>query len=220
MLPYECVIFDLDGTLLNTLEDLADAVNFVLRRHGFPVHPPEAYKTFIGDGPEKLVVRALPVDNRRQEVLEVCIAEFLRAYGKNWKKKTRPFEGIPEMLDALVFRQLKMAVLSNKVHAFTKKCVGELLSNWTFQVVHGLKKGVPGKPDPQGALAVAKYLGCPPKKCLYLGDSAVDMQTARWAEMFAVGAVWGFRSREELEGAGAHALIETPMEILQLIDAS
>ena len=216
-MPYKAILFDLDGTLLNTLEDLGDAVNRVLAAMRFPTHKLDEYRYFVGDGTAMLITRALPEEKRNDDTIRACLEAFRQDYGRNWKLKTRPYDGVTEMLDDLTAHGLKMAVLSNKSHEFTKRCVADLLPNWTFHVVLGQRDAVPLKPDPAGALEVAERLNIPPANFLYLGDSAVDMKTAIAAGMFPVGVLWGFRLAEELQENGAQALIERPSEVLNLL---
>ena len=217
-MPYKAILFDLDGTLLNTLEDLGDAVNRVLKREGLPAHSLSAYRHFIGDGVVMLMSRALPEHKRNDATIRSLVKAFRRDYGKNWNVKTKPFEGVPGMLDALSRRSIRMAVLSNKPHVMTRRCIEELLPDWTFDVVLGQRENVPRKPDPSGALEVADHLNLLPQQVLYLGDSAVDMLTARAAGMFAIGALWGYRSMDELRGAGAQALIDRPGDVLSFLE--
>jgi len=216
-MAYKAVIFDLDGTLLNTLEDLGNAMNRVLAKEGFPSHPLDAYRYFVGDGATMLVIRALPEDNRNDDTIQRCLKMFLEDYSQNWNINTKPYEGIPEMLDALAARGLKMAVLSNKPDDDAKRCVAELLPNWDFDMVLGQREGIPRKPDPAGALQITEHFQIPPFEILYLGDTAVDMQTAIAAQIFPVGALWGFRPQKELEENGARAFLKKPMEILTFV---
>jgi len=216
-MPYKAILFDLDGTLLNTLEDLGDAANRVLAARGFPTHTLDEYRYFIGNGTATLITRALPQGKRNDDTIRACLKAFREDYGRNWKVKTKPYDGITEMLDELTVRGLKTAVLSNKSHEFTKRCVAHLLPNWTFDMVLGHRNTVPLKPDPAGALQVAERLNIAPREFLYLGDSGVDMKTAMAAGMFPVGVLWGFRPAEELRKNGARALIERPSELLNLL---
>ena len=216
-MPYKAILFDVDGTLLNTLEDLSGAVNRVLAGKGFPTHKLEAYRYFIGDGSAMLITRALPEEKRNDDTIRSCIEMFIEDYGRNWNVRTKPYDGVTEMLDALMARGLKIAALSNKPHEFTKRCVNDFLPNWPFEVVLGYRDAVPLKPDPASALEVAKRLNIPPVDFLFLGDSAVDMKTAIAAGMYPVGVLWGFRPVEELQENGAQALIERPLEILNLL---
>jgi phosphoglycolate phosphatase len=215
---FQAVIFDLDGTLLDTLEDIGNSANSALGRHGFPTHALDAYRYFVGDGVTMLMSRALPADSRNNDLIADCVRAFRENYDRTWNVSTRPYEGAPELLDALTARNVKMAILSNKPDDFTKRCVHEFLADWTFEVILGLRQGGPQKPDPTGALKIAEDLGIKPAQILYLGDSAVDMKTALNAGMFPVGALWGFRPLDELLENGARATIERPMELLDYLD--
>lgn len=217
MNKFSSVVFDLDGTLLDTLEDLGDAVNRVLVDHGFPAHPMDAYRYFVGDGSAVLIERALPESARGSDVYRECLAAFMADYDRSWKVKTRLYDGISEMLDSLTALAIDLAILSNKSHQFTVNCVRDMLSKWRFKAVFGLREDVPRKPDPAGALEISRLLGEAPDRMLYLGDTAIDMQTAVSAGLFPVGASWGFRTREELLENGAKALIDHPRELLHLI---
>jgi len=215
---YRAVLLDLDGTLLNTLEDIGNAANRVLAIQGFPIHPLDSYRELIGEGAVRLITRVLPKEKRDADTVQTCLEAYLNDYGQNWNIKTKPYVGVPEMLDALVARELKLAVLSNKPEEFTQKCVRELLPNWTFDVVIGTSDRIPSKPCPAGALEIVNRMSIFPEEFLYLGDTGVDMRTAIAARMFAVGALWGFRGREELQREGAQFLIEQPLEILGLLN--
>ena len=217
-MSYKAILFDLDGTLLDTLEDIGNAMNRVLAGKGFPTHEMDVYRYFVGDGAAMFIKRALPEEKRNDDTIRACLKKFMEDYGRNWNVKTKPYEGVPEMLDELTERGLKMAVLSNKPHEFAKQCVTEVLSNWNFDVILGQRNGVPPKPDPAGALEVAGRLNTLPADFLYLGDSGVDMKTAVASTMFPVGALWGFRSMEELKENGSRALVERPAEVLNLLD--
>jgi len=217
-MTYKAVIFDLDGTLLDTLEDLGNAGNRVLTARGFPTHKIDAYRYFIGDGATTLITRALPEEKRSDEIISTCLEEYRQDYSRNWNVNTKPYDGVAEMLDTLVTHGFKLAILSNKPHEFTKLCVSGLLSNWTFDAVFGQREAIPRKPDPAGALKIAKELKIPPSDFLYLGDTAIDMKTAIAANMFPVGALWGFRSAEELQKSGAQVLLKRPMDIMNIRD--
>ncbi|MEM9018854.1 MAG: HAD family hydrolase [Verrucomicrobiota bacterium] len=219
MNPDQAIIFDLDGTLLDTLQDLADSGNAVLEARGFPTHPTEAYRTFIGNGMVNLVRDIFPDGHRPEKgtETETVLREYREAYGRNWQNTTTVFPGIPELLDELRRRGVLIGVLSNKAHDFTVKCVETFLGDWTWNVVLGARDGVPKKPDPFGAIEAAQLIGVPVGKCLFLGDSDVDMQTAVNAGMGAVGVSWGFRPVEELEAHGAETILETPEDLLRVI---
>jgi phosphoglycolate phosphatase len=217
-MPYRAILFDLDGTLIDTLQDISNAANRVLSTQGFPTHPLDIYRGLIGEGTVSLITRVLPQEKRNPDTIQTCLQAYWDDYGQNWNVKTKPFAGIPAMLNALVARELKLAVLSNKPEEFTQECVSGLLPNWTFDAVIGTSERVPSKPSPLGALEIAVRLSIPPEEFLYLGDTGVDMRTAIAARMFAVGVLWGFRGREELQREGSRVLIEQPMEILRLLD--
>ena len=217
-MPFHAIIFDLDGTLLDTLDDIANAANHVLAARGVPTHPNPHYRTFIGEGVVKLMLRALPEAHQDEATVQACVGAYVQEYERTWKAQTKPYAGVPEMLDALVVRGLKLAVLSNKPDHFTQRCVSELLAQWTFDVVLGASDKFPRKPNPASAIETAKRLGVSPAECLYVGDSGIDMQTARAAHMRSVGALWGFRDQEELLKDGAQHLIDKPSEVLDLLN--
>jgi phosphoglycolate phosphatase len=212
------VLFDLDGTLINSLADIAASANEVLASLGHPEHPTERYREFIGEGVAVLFRRALPAAHRDDETVARCVEGFRRAYDRGWNVRTRVYDGIPELLDALVERGLALAVLSNKPDTFTKACVDEYGARWSFRAVLGAREGIPNKPDPTSAIEIAGRLGCNPSEVVYVGDSAIDMMTARRAGMRAVGVAWGFRSVDELRDAGAEWIVDRPEQILDILD--
>ncbi|MEW6184350.1 MAG: HAD family hydrolase [Thermodesulfobacteriota bacterium] len=214
------LIFDLDGTLLDTLDDLADSMNLVLKRFGFPGHPPEAYKYFVGDGMEVLVQRALPITHRDQATISRCFSAMREEYALRWKTKTKPYPGIPDLLDALSQKRWPLTILSNKPHDSSRMVVAELLPRWDFRLVLGARPSVPKKPDPAGALEIAEKLGVSPEGFVYLGDTGTDMLTATRAGMFPVGVLWGFRQAEELKENGAKILLEKPLDLLGYLEAN
>jgi phosphoglycolate phosphatase len=215
---FRAVLFDLDGTLLDTLEDLAHSVNRVLAARGLPGHPVEAYRYFVGEGITMLIRRALPPERRDEATIEKCRTEFERDYGNNWHIRTRPYEGVPAMLDRLTELKVPMTIVSNKPDAFTKLCVAQLLASWRFGPVFGKREGIPRKPDPAGALEATRMLDVEPRNVIYLGDTGTDMQAASAAGMYGVGALWGFRDREELRNAGAKKLLERPQRMLDFFE--
>jgi len=215
LMQFEAILFDLDGTLLDTLGDLANSMNAVLEGRGFTQHEKDLYKQFVGDGMEMLVRRALPESHRGEQVVQACLLAMRKEYSVRWRETTRPYEGIPELLDALRVRRLRMAILSNKPDDFTREMVTALLTPWRFDAVVGARPEMPKKPDPTVALAIARDLGIPPARILYLGDSGTDMRTAVSGGMFPVGALWGFRAAAELEANGARVLISRPMDLLR-----
>jgi phosphoglycolate phosphatase len=217
-MSYKVVLFDLDGTLLDTLTDIADAANQALRSLGFPGHPRESFKYFVGDGTETLMERVLPKNCRDTATKAECASLMQREYSRCWAATTRPYEGIPDLLNALTARRLLMAVLSNKPDEFTKLCVAQLLPDWRFAAVLGAGPSLPRKPDPAGALEIACRLSIPCDEVVYLGDTNTDMQTAVAAGMFPVGALWGFRSADELMASGAKVLVAKPLDLLRVLD--
>ena len=214
---FEAVIFDLDGTLIDTVDDIGDAVNRVLSNKGFPTHTNLIYRKYVGDGSRRLIERALPEKYRNDEVIDACLKEYLEDYSHSYNVKSKLYFGIPHLLDTMKTKGLRLAILSNKPNAITRSCVKTYLSTWDFDVVFGQRDSVPRKPDPQGALEIAKKLSIPPSHFLYLGDTAIDMKTAVSAGMYAVGVLWGFRSLKELKENGACDVINEPMELLDII---
>lgn len=209
-------IFDLDGTLIDSLEDLADAVNLMLVENGYPQRPLELFPQFIGEGVQKLVEQALPTEALAHVNLAELVKGYQRFYEATWKNKTRPYDGIADVLKALRQRGLKIAVLSNKPDHFTQLCCDHFFPEGTFDAVLGAREGVPRKPHPQAAHEVASRLGVSVADCAYVGDSGLDMQFAVNAGMYAVGVLWGFRSEDELRENGAQLLISRPEELLEL----
>ena len=217
-MPCQAAIFDLDGTLLDTLDDLADSANAMLRAQGFPTHPTEKYREFVGDGVRILVERILPEDVDGEAEISACVEAYRAAYAERWNAKTRPYPGIPALLDDLVQRGIRLAVLSNKPHEFTQRCISHFLGNWPWEAVLGMREGVPKKPDPAGAREILATLKIAPESCVYLGDSDADMLTATAAGLHPVGVLWGFRGRDELVRNGAKTLIRQPAELLEWLD--
>ncbi len=213
---FKGVIFDLDGTLVDSLTDLADSMNFVLEKNGFPRHDLHSYKYFIGRGIRNLVISALPEEKRDEVTISRCHEQMVAHYNNNCLNKTCPYEGIQELLHALNSKGLKLSVFSNKADEFTKKITYSLFPG-IFEIVRGLTDITLRKPDPSGALAIAGEMNLAPSEIAYLGDTSTDMQTAVNAGMYAVGVLWGFRTKEELLENGAQYLLHNPMELLNLI---
>ncbi len=211
------VMFDLDGTLLDTLEDLGDAANAALRTRAYPEHDYAFYRHAVGDGARNLITRSLPAAARDAATIEAMYAAMRANYTANWHTKTRPYAGIPELLTGLLTRGIALAILSNKPDDTAQACVRHFFPDTPFAAVHGVLPGGPLKPDPVGALSIVKRLGLPQEAWLYIGDTNTDMATARAAGLFAVGCTWGFRDRAELAAAGAAAIIDRPGELLALV---
>ena len=217
-MTFEAVVFDLDGTLLDTLADIGNSANEVLVTYDLPPYDLPRYREFVGDGVAMLFTRALPESMRTNERIAECVARFSEVYARRWHEQTHPYDGVHELLSTLASRGVKLTVLSNKPHAFTVKYVAEFFPRTKFELVLGQREGVPRKPDPAGAHEIISCLKLPPGKILYLGDSGVDMRTAVAARMFPLGAAWGFRSRDELTKCGAQEVIDAPLDMLRFFD--
>lgn len=211
-------IFDLDGTLLDTIEDLTDSMNAALAGLGCPLRTTEECRNLVGDGLATFIRRALPERLRGDGAAAARLEAMMRTeYKARQAVKTRPYPGVAALLAGLVERGIPHAILSNKPHPSTLSIVARYFPGHSFRVVYGARDGVPVKPDPAGALEIAGLLDLPPAEILYLGDTNTDMRTARAAGMFAVGALWGFRTRGELLASGAQALAAGPADVLRLL---
>lgn len=210
------MIFDLDGTLVDSLEDLADSANEALHRHGFSAHPVAAYKRFIGNGVRQLVKNAVP-EGTPENVAEDILTEFRVIYNNNYVNKTKPYGNVVEMLVRLKAMGIRMAVCSNKPHGPTNEIIDKLVGKEFFEVIFGEREGIPRKPDPAALLEAAGFMGVQPGETIYLGDSGGDMVSAKNAGMYAAGALWGFRDREELEENGSRVLFSDPLELVDFI---
>ena len=206
------VLFDLDGTLTDTLTDISDAMNRALARNGLPQWDRDAYRYLVGNGARILARRAV---RDRQDLMEDVLADYQAWYEVHNLDTTRPYPGIPELLAALTARGIPCCVLSNKPDADTRRVVRHFFPDIPFAVIRGQLPGVPVKPDPAGALAIAEALGIAPGDFLYLGDTAVDMTCARAAGMVPAGALWGFRDEKELRESGARFLFASPAAMLK-----
>lgn len=211
-------LFDLDGTLVDSLADIAASMNHSLARHGLPTHPVDDYRHYVGEGVMVLVRKATPAD--RPELHASILAEYRAYYEEHLFDRTVVFPGISAVLSQLAAEQVRLAVLSNKADAFTRRLVEGLLPGVPFAAIYGERPGVPRKPDPTAALAMAAELGVAPADCAFVGDTAVDMSTARNAGMYGVGVTWGFRGAEELRAHGARALASTADELLAVLRAA
>ncbi|MEN9283092.1 MAG: hypothetical protein RLZZ179_585 [Verrucomicrobiota bacterium] len=209
-------IFDLDGTLLDTLEDLADSANEALAAAGYPQHPVEAYRIFVGEGMRVLMERIVPPEERQDRAgLERLLSLYQAAYERRWQNRTKPYEGIEEMLRALATDGVPLTILSNKAQRYTEKCVAHHLAEHCFRHVFGQRDEIPRKPDPAGALEIAMLLGLPAAEIAFIGDTRTDMETAVAAGMPAIGVAWGFRPVRELEDSGARAVVSHPAELVR-----
>lgn len=217
-MKYKAIIFDLDGTLLNTLDDLADSVNSVLKEYSFPVHNVEAYKLFVGDGAFELISRALPESKREDVFIKNLVKQFQEVYNKICLSKTKPYENINDVLIKLQHRNINLSVLSNKPHQFTVAIVNHYFKEIKFSQVWGEKPEFPRKPDPSSAIEIAKHLDIAPSEILFVGDSVGDIKTAISAGMTPVGVSWGYHNVKKLEDAGAKFILEKPEDIFSIFE--
>lgn len=211
------VIFDLDGTLLNTLGDLRAATNHALEVRGLPPHSMEEIRQFIGNGIRLLICRAMPEGTPEAEI-DAALDDFKAYYAAHIHDRTVPYDGIPQLLTALKKRGIQVAVLSNKIDSASQQLIEYFFPGKT-DVVFGEHVGVPRKPDPTSCRMVMQQLGVQPEQVIYVGDSGTDMQTAKNAGLYAVGVTWGFRSKEVLLENGADVLVHRPEQILQILDS-
>lgn len=210
-------IFDLDGTLIDSLADLAEAINRMLVENGYPPQPMQVFPRYIGDGVKALVERAIPAEALPAENLDARVADYQRHYTDTWHDKTTPYMGIIEVLEELQSRDIKLAVLSNKPQAFTQLCCDHFFPQTKFHAVIGARDGVPRKPHPAGALEICQILDVQPSECVYIGDSGIDMELAVNAGMFPAGVSWGFRGEAELLAHGAQLIVRHPDDLLCLV---
>ena len=213
---FKGIIFDLDGTLLNTLSNLAYSYNSVLAELGFPSHPTEAYKVFVGDGARQCMTRCLP-RNSSVTLIETALDLQQRHYENNWQQGVPVYDGIMPLLNELESQEIKLAVLSNKDHRFTEKCVDFFFPEVNFSVVQGFDVGIPHKPDPKGAILIADKLQLDVSEIAFIGDTKMDISTARASGMFAIGVLWGFREKEELVSAKADRIVARPADLTGIL---
>lgn len=216
-MKFKSVIFDLDGTLVDTLEDISRSVNHALEDFHFPVHHKDAYLPMIGWGWRKLCFQALPPESRNDETIQQIFDAAFQYYDKTPAAFSRPYHGILDLLAELRRAKIKTAVLTNKLDSLAQRIIAELFPRGTFDLVFGEREGVPGKPDPASVWEILLALDSAPRDSIVIGDSEVDIETAKAAGCHAVGVTWGFRDRSVLEKAGAERMINTPGELLKII---
>lgn len=209
-------VFDLDGTLVNSLEDLAYCMNQALEKHGQKTHPVESFRFMAGNGMYVLAQRCLP-ENASKELVDKVFADFTNMYKDHYADKSTAYKGINDLLAALSEKGIKAAVISNKVQEFTECVVQKIFSFFDFCHIIGNSDKFPSKPDPAGLLYVLEQTGTSKEECLYIGDTNVDMQTAKNAGVTSVGVLWGFRQKQELLDSGAGYIVEKPLEIMKII---
>ncbi|MCX8122553.1 MAG: HAD family hydrolase [Spirochaetes bacterium] len=210
------VIFDLDGTLLDTIADLAYSVNVVLARHGYDEHPVSSYTHFIGDGMEMLITRAIGDSIEHSDVVKL-VAELKAEYAKNWNRTTQPYQGIHELLQLLSHQKIKISVFSNKAHEFTVSMVHYYFPDIAFDVILGLQDSIPRKPDPHGAVLIAHTMAIEPTHIAMIGDSVTDITMAQRCGMYSIAVSWGYRPVELLQKYNPGAIAHSPMDIIDII---
>lgn len=225
---FKAVIFDMDGTLLDSLQGICNAMNTLLKEMNYPVHSLKEYRYFVGDGINDLIKRALPPqwhheieieneDEKQELELQRLASEYRQIYSKVWPKKSPPYQGIIELLEKMEEFKIKKAILSNKSDDFTKLMAQKLLPSIHFDKVFGVRAGIPRKPHPKSALEIAAHWNLKPEEIIFLGDSGIDMETGINAKMFSVGVMWGFRDKNELIAKGAQKIIHHPMDLLEIL---
>jgi phosphoglycolate phosphatase len=211
------IIFDLDGTLLDSIADIGTATNRVLAELGKPTYAISAYQYLVGDGVSVLFQRALPETLEDPGLMARCIEMFEAAYSDEWNKRSKPYDGIPDLLNSLVEARLRVGVLSNKPEEFTKRCSSYFFPNVPFDLVVGHSVRFPRKPDPSSARWMAEQWEVDSNRIAYVGDTNTDMKTAVGAGFFAIGVTWGFRPESELREHGAMQLVHSARELQELL---
>ncbi|MBA7637923.1 Phosphoglycolate phosphatase [subsurface metagenome] len=209
----KAIIFDLDGTLIDSIPDIADAANQLLVNHNFPVHDPSCYAEWIGNGALKLIRRAVP-GNANEAFLRELLDEYLGIHIRNCTNKTRLYEGIDQLLSDLNEQNISISILTNKPHSLTLKVFDHYLSQWKFDFVLGQMPGYPKKPDPARAIEIAEKLNCKPREMLFIGDSDTDIKTGITAGMIPVGVTWGYDTEFSIVDAGAKYLMNDVKELM------
>ena len=218
-MQYKAAIFDLDGTLIDSLADLADSANEMLAGFGFPRHDLDKYRYFVGNGSRKLIERCLPAEKAADSAfVDEALAKYKRCYDKNLTHKTVCYEGIMDMLTALQAKHIPLGICTNKHQSAADTIVDKLFPKDMFVSVIGDCKDMPRKPDPKKVLLIATKMGVKPAEVAYFGDTSVDMDTANNAGMLPIGVTWGFRPQEELVEHGAKILLDTPMELFSKVE--
>jgi len=217
-MKFKSAIFDLDGTLLDTIIDLSNSMNAVLKKHGYMLHDYKSYKIFIGKGIKNLVKKALPSENINNEKLNKYLSEMEDEYSKRCFENTIPYPGIIELLNHMQNSSITISVYSNKADNFTKKMVKKYFPSINYAFIIGARENFKLKPDPSVPKEISESLGIKPEDFMYIGDSEIDMQTAVNSGMFPVGALWGYRNEKELVDNGAKLLLKNPMDLIDFIE--
>ncbi len=211
------IVFDLDGTLLNTLKSIANAFNRSLLQMGFPTHDIESYRLFVGDGVYRCAERCLPAEQRTTKNINQLVEIERQDYATGWKLDAMPYEGISDLLESAEANSLKLAVLTNKDDQFAQQCVSYFFPTTPFSSIIGHSEKIPHKPDPAGGMLIANQLDLAPRELVMVGDTNIDIHTAKACNMVSVGVLWGFRERKELVDAGADKIITHPNELLGIL---
>jgi phosphoglycolate phosphatase len=214
MMITQGVVFDLDGTLADSLADIRLAANDVLRHFDCPEYSLEEYNFLVGDGARILFERAIPVEQHSEALISACMADFKTRYATQWRQHTCLYDGIDELLGEIVQREWRLGILSNKPHDFTVEIVSHLLGKYPFDPFFGKREGVAAKPDPVSLLEIATLWNVEPAQILYVGDTNTDMQTGTAAGAITIGVTWGFRPESELRASGADRIATRPLDVL------
>lgn len=217
MNKYKGIIFDLDGTLLDTIEDISDSVNMALMEFGFPTHTYEEYKLKLGNGFRDLIEKSVP-DGSDKDTIDKVLDLFTKYYKDNFKNKTKQYNGIIELLEVLNRKGYKLAINSNKRDDYTNSLSSKIFSQIPFIAVFGERRGIPKKPDPTSTLEIVGLMGLTNREVIFIGDSNTDILTANNAKVDSIGVTWGFRTYEELKSNGATYIVSDPMEILNIVE--
>lgn len=210
------VIFDLDGTLIDSIQDIADSTNQMLSKNGFETHPLESYMKWIGNGARILIEKAVP-ENTDSKTIDKLLAGYIDIYTINYNIKTKVYEGIDKFLDVLADQNISISILTNKPHAETLKIAGFYLSKWPFRFIYGQRNGTPKKPDPKVALEIAQELNLKPSEIVFIGDSSTDIKTAIAAGMTPIGVTWGYGTKDSMIEAGCKIFADNPSEFLRIL---
>ena len=218
-MQYKAAIFDLDGTLIDSLADLADSANAMLASYGFPTHDIDAYRYFVGNGSRKLMERCLPKAKANDAAfVDEALTRYTAIYAEHTQDKTCLYDGIMDMLEKLKALNIPLGICTNKHQSAADAIVAAMFPAGLFNSVMGDQAGLPRKPDPKKVLLMAKDYGVEPQEVAYFGDTSVDMETAVNAGFLPIGVLWGFRPKEELVATGAKVLLANPQELFEKVE--
>lgn len=215
-MKFKAVFFDLDGTLVNSLEDLAASTNYVLSRHGYPTHNVESFKYFAGDGIAKMLERAMPPEKVTPEALEKVKSDFMAYYAHHYADNTSAYDGLKDLVACFKKSGLKLAVVTNKAQEMAEKVVTKVYGN-SFDYILGMREGIPAKPDPTGVLLAMKELKVAPSECAFVGDTGMDVAAGVNSKAYPIGVLWGFRDKKELAEFGAKEFAENADQLKSIV---